>query len=166
MRCIRLPPASASSIRSKSVSVLPTLSHIELMAVPTLSTRPVLPLTSTRWEKSPATAAWTMPPTAASNSSAIFCMAAWRSASARLSCSIFASASRRAFSASMTLMSLTARAVSPISSWRSVPGSSTASLFAMRCSGTTSARSGRAMLNAPKTADPIGRATVRRPRMV
>src|SRR5262249_985744 len=40
LRWSRLPPASASSIRSKSASALPTLSHIELMAVPTLSTRP------------------------------------------------------------------------------------------------------------------------------
>ena len=49
--------------RSRSSSALATFSHSEFIAVARLSMKSFLPSSGTRWEKSPATAAWTMSPT-------------------------------------------------------------------------------------------------------
>ena len=69
---------------------------------------------------------WTISPTADSNSSASRAISALRPAAARRSASAFSSASCRACSAALILKSSTACAISPISSPRPRPGSTTA----------------------------------------
>ena len=110
---------------ARSSSAPETFSHKVLIAVPTLRMRPDLPSSVTRCEKSPLTAACTMPPTAASNSPLSRVIAASRSLAMWRSCSDCAAASRCAFSAALILKPSTAEAMAPISSLRPSPGRTT-----------------------------------------
>jgi hypothetical protein len=95
-----------------------------LSASARLRMTPSLPASGTRWEKSPAIAALTMPPTAASNSFITLAVAAARSAALRDSCSL-ASASSLVLSCALSRNTRTALAIAPSSSLRSEPGTAT-----------------------------------------
>jgi hypothetical protein len=90
---------------------------------------------------------WITSPTAASKSLASLFISCLRCAASLRSCSAFSLASRRALSSSISLMPLTALAVCPISSARSVPETSTLSPRAIACRSPTRRPIGRAMPN-------------------
>ncbi len=143
---------------------------------------PSLPSNDTRCEKSPAIAALTMPPTAASNSFITLAAAASRSAAARRAASAFSSIARRsrsafsaasrrsrsAFSVSSRVFSIaasrntnTACAIVPISSPRSVPGTSIeVSPPARMPMAPTNCPTGRVIDSATKTLNPAAAASI------